>query len=176
MALKPTIYKFAISLSDMDRDYYDSLNITVAQHPSETLVRMSARLLAYCIHVGPTLEFTRGVSAVDEPDLWARDLDDQIRLWIDVGEPSLERIKKGTHRAEASLIYTFNTKSDVWWRKIGSEVMALGVKVYRLDIAQLDALVSLLNRTNQLGITISEQTVGIATDEGYCEVSWEVLN
>ncbi|MDH5572857.1 MAG: YaeQ family protein, partial [Gammaproteobacteria bacterium] len=35
MALKPTIYKLRISLSDLNRDYYDTLNLTIAQHPSE---------------------------------------------------------------------------------------------------------------------------------------------
>ena len=40
MAIKPTIYKFKISLSDLNRDYYTALNLTVAQHPSETVERM----------------------------------------------------------------------------------------------------------------------------------------
>ena len=176
MAIKPTIYKFNISLSDMDRDHYDSLSLTVAQHPSETLVRMSARVLAYCINAAPALEFTKGVSAVDEPDLWLKEMDDQISLWIDVGEPSLERIKKGTHRSKETKVYAFNTKFDVWWNQIGRQVLALGVKSYRFDIQQLQEMAALLNRTNQLSVTISEKTAGIAINEGYCEVSWQDLD
>jgi uncharacterized protein YaeQ len=175
MALKPTIYKFSIALSDMDRDHYDSFSLTVAQHPSETLVRMSARVLAYCINAAPGLAFTKGVSAVDEPDLWLREMDDQISLWIDIGEPSIERIKKGSNRAQESKLYAFNSKTDVWWTQVGNEVKSLGVKAYRFDIAHLEDMVALLNRTNQLSITISEQTAGIATDEGYCDVSWQTL-
>ena len=34
MALKPTIHKFRISLSDTNRDVYDAGQITIAQHPS----------------------------------------------------------------------------------------------------------------------------------------------
>lgn len=175
MALKPTIYKFSIALSDMDRDYYDSINLTVAQHPSETLVRMSARVLAYCVNAAPGIEFTRGVSAVDEPDIWIHELDDRISLWIDIGEPSLERIKKGSHRATETRVYAFNTKSDVWWSQVGPQVTALGVKAFRFEMGHLEDMVALLNRTNQLSITISENTAGIATDEGYCEVSWHSL-
>ena len=175
MALKPTIYKFSVSVSDMDRDYYDSMNLTVAQHPSETLIRMAARLLAYCINAAPGLEFTRGVSAVDEPDLWLREMDEQISLWIDIGEPSLERIKKGTHRSKESRLYAFNTKSDVWWNQVGQQVLALGVKAYRFNIAQLEELVLLINRTNQLSVTISENSAGIAINDGYCDVTWEPL-
>ena len=80
MALKPTIYKSRISLSDIDRHYYAALNLTLAQHPSETLERMMVRVLAYCINAQEQLAFTRGLCAVDEPDIWARTLDNQIAL------------------------------------------------------------------------------------------------
>jgi uncharacterized protein YaeQ len=50
MALKPTIYKLKIALSDLDRNIYEALNLTIAQHPSETLERMMVRVLAYCIN------------------------------------------------------------------------------------------------------------------------------
>lgn len=93
MALKPTIYKHRISLSDLNRDYYDTLNLTVALHPSETIERMMVRVLAYCINAQEHLTFTKGLSEIEEPDIWLRSLDDQIRLWVDVGEPSADRIK-----------------------------------------------------------------------------------
>ena len=44
MALKPTIYKARIELADSDRGCFETLNLTLAQHPSETLERMAARL------------------------------------------------------------------------------------------------------------------------------------
>ncbi len=94
MALKPTIYKLNINLSDLDRDYYDTIDLTLAQHPSETLERMMARVVAFCINAEEHLKFTKGLSEIEEPDIWARTLDDQIALWIDVGEPDVERIKK----------------------------------------------------------------------------------
>ncbi len=88
MALKPTIYKMKITLSDLDRDYYDALSLTIARHPSETLERMMVRVLAFCINAQEGLAFTKGLCAVEEADIWARTLDDQISLWIDVGEPT----------------------------------------------------------------------------------------
>ena len=89
MAIKPTIYKLKIALSDLERNHYDTLNLTLALHPSETLERMMVRVLAYCINAQAHLSFTRGLSAIEEPDIWARTLDDQISLWIDLGEPSV---------------------------------------------------------------------------------------
>jgi uncharacterized protein YaeQ len=61
VALKPKIYKFRITLSDIDRNYYDTLNLTIAQHPSETLERMMVRVLAFCINAQKHLAFTKGL-------------------------------------------------------------------------------------------------------------------
>ena len=115
MAIKPTIYKMRIALSDLERNYYDNLSLTVALHPSETPERMMARVLAFCINAQAGLAFTKGLSEVEEPDLWVRTLDEQTSLWIDVGEPSPERVKKATRLARAVKIYSFNTKSEAWW-------------------------------------------------------------
>ena len=46
----------------------------IARHPSETDERMMVRLLAFALHADEALEFGRGLSAEDEPDLWQRDL------------------------------------------------------------------------------------------------------
>ena len=118
MALKPTIYKMTIDLSDLERSKYQTLNLTVVQHPSESVERMMARVLAYCIDANEQLEFTKGVSAIDEPDLWQYTLDGQLCLWIEIGEPSFDRIKKSIRAAKNVKIYSLNTKSDVWWGQL----------------------------------------------------------
>ncbi len=89
MALKPTIYKIKISLSDIDKNHYDNFDLTIAQHPSESRERMMARVLAYCINARKNVSFTKGLSAVEEPDIWAKTLDNQLSLWIDIGRTGL---------------------------------------------------------------------------------------
>ena len=42
MALKPTIYKAQIELADSDSNRYETLGLTLARHPSETMERMAA--------------------------------------------------------------------------------------------------------------------------------------
>ena len=118
MALKPTIFKFDIALADMDRDRYESLSLTVAQHPSETLERMLVRVLARCLFHEEALTFTRGLSENDEPDLWQKRLDGRIERWIEVGEPSMERLKKASRLAEEVVVIAFNTRTDVWWQAL----------------------------------------------------------
>jgi Uncharacterized protein conserved in bacteria len=94
MALNATIIKFSISLSDLNRNHYDTLTLTVAQHPSETAERMMARVMAYCIHAEEFLAFTKGLSTPETPDIWAKTLDGQTGLWIEVGEPNPDKLKK----------------------------------------------------------------------------------
>jgi uncharacterized protein YaeQ len=171
MALKPTIYKSRITLSDIDRDYYDTLNLTIAQHPSEKLERMMARVLAYCMNAQEHLVFTKGLCAVDEPDLWVRTLDDQIALWIDVGEPAVERIKKATRRSPAVKVYSFNSKADVWWDQGRARFNQLTVSVFQFQWESIQALASLVQRTMDLSITITGDSACIAAESGECEVS-----
>ena len=75
MAQKSTIYKAELSVSDMDRHYYETHKLTVAKHPSETYERMMLRLLAFALHASERLEFSKGISTDDEPDLWEKKLE-----------------------------------------------------------------------------------------------------
>lgn len=175
LALRPTIYKLRIELSDLNRDYYDSLNLTVAQHPSETLERMLARALAYCINAQENLSFTKGLSQTDEPELWVRTLDDSISLWIDVGEPDVERIKKATRVAREVRVYSFNSKSDVWWSQNQSSFAQLNARVFQFSRNDMETLANWVQRTMDWSVTISGDSAYVATEQGQCELSWRTL-
>lgn len=175
MAIKPTIYKARISLSDLERDYYDAVSLTIAQHPSETLERMMVRVLAYCINAQEDLEFSKGLEEVEEPDLWVRTMDEQTTLWVDVGEPSFERVKKACNRARAVKVYSFNTKSDVWWSQGEAKFSRLNASFYRFPWASIEALAALVQRTMDLSVTITGDSAYVAGEAGEVEVMWEVL-
>ena len=105
MALPTTIYRVNIQLSDVDRGVYEPLQSTVARHPSETEERLVARLLAYALFFEPELAFTKGISAVDEPDLWLKGPDGRVLLWVEVGMPEADRIiKAGRHTERVALV------------------------------------------------------------------------
>ena len=80
MALPSTVYRATIQLSHVDRGIYDTLQATLARHPSETAERLVLRLLAFAICYGPDVAFTRGVGAGDEPDLWVKGGDGRVAL------------------------------------------------------------------------------------------------
>ena len=107
MALKPTKYKAQVELADSDRNLYESLPLTIACHPSETLERMGARLIVFCLQAGRGLEFTRGLSSVEEPDLWRHADSGEIEQWIEVGQPEPLRLRKACGRAGEVVVYAF---------------------------------------------------------------------
>ncbi|WP_178861902.1 YaeQ family protein [Thiomicrorhabdus cannonii] len=175
MALKPTVYKFKISLSDLNRSHFDALSLTVAKHPSENDERMMTRLLAYCINAQEGLSFGAGLSEVDDPAISVTTLDDQIALWVDVGEPAFERMKKATRKAKQTKVYSFNTKSDVWWEQGKAQFGQLAADVCRFNWNEIQTFAAMLERTMDFSVTISGNSAYIATAKGECEVHWEVL-
>ncbi len=100
MALPSTIYRVTINLSDIDRGVYETIQTTVAQHPSETAERLVARLLALAIFHEPDLTFTKGLCASDEPDIWVVGPDGKPVLWVEVGLPDAERIIKASRHVQ----------------------------------------------------------------------------
>lgn len=46
MALTATIFRFELNLSDIDREVYETLELRVAQHPSETDTYLVTQVLA----------------------------------------------------------------------------------------------------------------------------------
>jgi len=171
MAIKPTIYKLRIAISDFNRDYYDSVNLTVALHPSENLPRMMARIVAYCLNAQENITFTKGLSEVEEPDIWVKTLDGLISLWIDMGEPAPDRVKKSSRLAPEVKVYSFNSKSDTWWEQSKAKVQAFShVKFYQFDWSQVQTLATFAQRNMDWSLTISGDTVYIATESDECEL------
>ena len=97
MALKATIYKAVVNVADLDRNQFLDASLTLARHPSETQERMMLRLLAWIKYADERLQFTRGLSAEDEPEARLRNDHLGIDLWIELGLPDERRLKKGVY-------------------------------------------------------------------------------
>lgn len=175
MALKPTIFKMNINVSNLDQDVYETIPLTIAQHPSETTERMVTRILAFVLNNQEFLSFTKGLSEADDPDIWAKNYSDEFLLWVDVGEPGFERIKKACRQAKSVKIYTFNTKSNVWWKQSLKDFSKINAQVYQFDFEQIQSFASLIERTMDFSITLTDNVFYIAADKGSCEVNLTTL-
>ena len=107
MALKATIYKAVVNVADLDRNQFLDASLTLARHPSETQERMMLRLLAWIKYADERLQFTRGLSAEDEPEAWLRNDHLGIDLWIELGLPDERRIKKACTQRIISALRRF---------------------------------------------------------------------
>src|SRR3954462_13142894 len=118
MALKATIFKARLQVSDLDRGHFETHALTLARHPSETDERMMVRLLAFALDSNERLEFGRGLSSEDEADLALTDLTGAIELWIDVGLPDEREIRKAAGRARGVKVYLYGGRAaSMWWRQ-----------------------------------------------------------
>ncbi|WP_321796466.1 YaeQ family protein [Caballeronia sp. J97] len=178
MALKSTIYKADLQIADMDRHYYGDHSLTIARHPSETDERMMVRVAAFGLFAEERLEFCKGLSDTDEPDLWQKDLTGQIRTWIEVGQPDERRISKASGRSERVIVIAYAGKTaDIWWNGVRGKVERLqNVTVYSLADGIAEALGKLAQRTMRLQLMVQdgEATLGSETVDPVA-IRWTVL-
>ncbi|EPJ49929.1 MAG: hypothetical protein OFPI_21890 [Osedax symbiont Rs2] len=156
MALKPTLYKVDLQLVDTDRNVYDNCKFTIAQHPSETQIRMMIRLMVYSLNYHADLQFTKGLSSQDEPDLWQISPSLEVESWIEVGQASAERMRKGVSRSPKVILYAYGSETNVWWQKVEDAYRALPhIEVYKFDHKQAAELEKFVQRKMQLTVSIS---------------------
>jgi len=141
VAIGATVARLEVSLSDVDRGVYESLSLRVAQHPSETRRYLMARILAYCLSYEEGIAFGRGVSTSEEPAVWAKDLTGAIRLWIEVGNPSAERLHRASKAADRVVVFTHKDPEAIVREAEKKGVhRAETIPVFALDPAFLDRL------------------------------------
>ena len=172
MALKATIFKAELKIADMDRNYYHTHALTIARHPSETDERMMVRIVAFSLHAHEALSFTRGLSSEDEPDLWQKSLNDEIEIWIDLGQPDEKRVRKACGRARQVFIYTYQTRSaTLWWSQMKDKLERFeNLNIYSLDANQIQDLAKLAQRNMQLQCTIQDGTFWLTDGDQTAQV------
>jgi uncharacterized protein YaeQ len=165
MAQPSTIYRATIQLSDIDRGLYESLQLTVARHPSETEERLLARILAYAIFYDPELSFTKGVGAGDEPDLWSKGPDGRVQHWIEVGLPDAERLVKASRHSEQVILCAFGSSLTVWEKQQLPKLKGISnLTVIGFEQSFLKQLCARLQRTISWSLTITEGNLYLAVD------------
>ena len=163
MATKSTVYKAELEISDIDRGYYATHTLTLAQHPSETDRRLMARLIAFILFADERLEFGRGLSNEEDPDLWRRDYTGNIESWIELGQPDESRVRRACGRAQQVILVNYSGNSaEVWWTKNESSLArSKNLTVIDLDSSDVEAATRFLQRTMRLQVMIQE---------GYCQL------
>jgi uncharacterized protein YaeQ len=171
MALQATPYKVSLDISDVDRGVYETVKVTVARHPSETELRLTARILAFAMYSHEQLAFGRGLSDVDEAALWQMSLDGQIDHWIDVGQPDADRMIKSSRRAPATTVVVYGSYR-VWAEKVLPKVDHIdSLRIVALPLEAHETLAAGLARNLHWGVMITDGVLYISDGENQIEIA-----
>ena len=166
MAQASTIYVVSIDLADMDRGVYESFELRVARHPSETAAYMLVRLLAYCHEYCDGIELTAGLSSADEPALVVRDLTGRVTSWIEVGLPDAERLHRGSKLAARVAVYTHRDARQLLTQLEGARIhRAAEIPIRAFDRTAIDEAADSLDRRSAFTVTISGGDVHLSFAE-----------
>ena len=167
MALRSTVYKADLSVADIDRGYYAEHPLRIARHPSETEERMMVRLLAFAKFASDSLQFAAGLSTVDEPDLWQKDLTGAIERWIEVGLPDEKRLRRACGRAgEVAVLAYGGARADIWWTQSATALERCdNLSVWRLPSQQCAELARLADRAMVLTCSIQDEQIWIGNGD-----------
>ena len=170
MAQRSTIHRVQIHLSDTDRQVYEEIQMSVARADSETEIRLIARLLAYCLCYEPDLAFTGGVGSGDEPDVWVKEPDGRVKLWLEVGLPDPKRLLRAARHCERVVLLAYGSRLRTWSAEHLPELRKMeNITVAAFDHRLLDRLVGLLDRTVNWSLTVSGGTLYLASGKDELE-------
>jgi uncharacterized protein YaeQ len=177
MAVKSTIFKADLTIADSNRGYYDDHALTIARHPSETNQRMILRLAVFALNAHENLQFTKGLSEMDEPDMWQKSLMGDIEHWIELGQPLDKRIRQSCGKSTLVSIYTYQRGSaQNWFEGIEDSVDRFKhLRVIHLTCTDEAAIDRLVDRSMKLTCMIDEQQIMLTNDKDSLTVELKVL-
>jgi uncharacterized protein YaeQ len=159
------MYTFDVDLSHVDRGVYTRLAIRAARHPSETEEYLLTRVLAYCLEHAEGIEFSRGLAEPDDPTLAVRDMSGDLRVWIEIGAPSAERLHRATRAARRVVVYTHKDPAQVVRQLEGARIHRVdSIELYGIDREFLAALVPHLARRTAFTLSVVEQHLYLTID------------
>jgi uncharacterized protein YaeQ len=175
MAIKSTIYKIDLQVSDMDRNYYQQHSLTLAKHPSETDERVMVRLLGFALYANEALIFGKGLSDDEEPDLWQKDLTGAIELWMDVGLPTEKDIRKAAGRAKQVVVMLYGGRiADMWWSQNSKALLKLN-NLTVINLPDTQALANMAARSMNISCTIQDGEILVGHDNGSFNITPVIL-
>ena len=158
MALSATIYNIEIDLADSDRGVYESLDLRVARHPSESEEYFVTRVLAYALEYTEGIAFSRGISDPDEPTIAVRDLTGAMKVWIEIGTPDAARLHKASKASPRVVVYTHKDPAQFVARLAGERIhRAEDVELWAVDREFVSQFAARLDRRMSFSLSVTDR-------------------
>ena len=168
MADKTSVFKVRIDISNIDQHRYEKLCFTVALDPKESLSHLVMRLIAYAMVPDDKLSFGHGVCVGADPDVMVKDYDDHYIYWIDIGFPTVERLRKASYQADNVIVFSLN--KSPWLSEAMIDLMNLNklhLILFQPEI--IERLGKNLSRNINWSIVIDGNKIGISNNDCYVE-------
>jgi uncharacterized protein YaeQ len=168
VALGATIYNIHIDLADNDRQVYESLDLRLARHPSESEEYLVTRLLAYALELTEGIAFSPGgLSDPDEPAITVRDLTGALRSWIEIGNPDPARLHRASKASPRVAVYTHRDIERLSQSLAAAQIhRAQDLELYAIDRRLITALAERLERRMVFTLSVSDRELFLSLDSG----------
>ena len=175
MAIKATIFKCELVISDLVRHYYQTHNLTLARHPSETGERMMLRILMFALHADDLLEMTKGISTDDEPDLWQKSLSGEIDHWIELGQPDEKRLRQASGRSKTVSLLTYGGNApQIWWQQNQPKLSGIkNLSVWNISDDHSKALSEVAERSMRIQVMLDTDQISLSSENHALELRLE---
>lgn len=179
MAQPVTLYRFKIELSDIDRGVYDTLELRVAMHPSESVPYLLTRVFAFALNWQEGLEFSpQGLGDSEVPALRGVSPTGNIDLWIEIGSPSAKKLHKASKVAKQVKVYTYKDPK-VFLKELASHYIHRQdeIECFAVKAKQLEKVEAHLTRDNRWTLVKMDGmlTVNMTTPSGDMSEVIEIL-
>ena len=166
MAPNATVYHLEIGLSDVERSVYETLDLRVARHPSETVRYMLIRVIAYCLCFEDGIAFSKGgLSTADEPPISIHDSTGSRLAWIDVGLPSADRLHRASKAAKRVELFTTADVPTLRREASSRPIHRVDdIAVWRIAPTLLDTLEPKIAKRTKLEIVRNEGQLYVTVD------------
>lgn len=177
MALKATIHKVRLTLSNLNIHHYNDYSLTIAKHPSENDLRMMVRLLAFALSAQEDVQFTKGLSTDSEPDLWKINHDGSIEHWIELGLPDEKRIRQICSKANTVSIYTYHgNQATHWFGSIENKLQRFDhLNIVHFKIEEAEVLEKLSQKGMNLSVSIEDNEIWISDETERMCVAFDIV-
>lgn len=177
MALGATVCKAFVDISDIDRGFYDSRTLTIAQHPSETPARMMLRLMAWILFAGDKTEFGRGLSTEGEPDVFETNDAGDISRWIEVGCPDIKTLRRAAGKSEDVVVIAYDeARIEPWWHARKGDLSKIDkLSVRWISDEDLEKIAAMAARNMKFAATLQDGVIWIADESRNIEIEIKTL-
>ncbi|MES2965891.1 MAG: YaeQ family protein [Bdellovibrionota bacterium] len=165
MANTATLFRFKLDVSDIDRGYYDSLDLRLAMHPSETYPYLITRVLAYALNAQDGLQFSPG--GLSDPDIPCIQVVDNgsTQLWIEIGNPSAKKLHRASKASKQVRVYTYKNVDTLMKELATADIhKAETIDIFAFKTDFLTKLEIAIERENRWTVIFNEGTLTVSTE------------